>query len=62
MITENSRVALPKMIDLLMRKGATLEYISPEEPTLEDVFVKLTGRALSEDTREVNDAEPDKPS
>ena len=61
-LTQNSRVALPKIIELLMKKGATLEYISPEEPTLEDVFVKLTGRALSEDTREVNDAKPDKSS
>lgn len=54
-ITGNSRSALPKIIKALMDNGATLEYISPEEATLEDVFVKLTGRALSEDTKEVAD-------
>ncbi len=54
-ITENSRSALPEIIKTLMDNSASLEFISPEEPTLEDVFVKLTGRTLSEDTREVED-------
>ena len=59
-ITENTRSALPEIIKVLMESGASIEYVSPEEPTLEDVFVKLTGRTLSEDTREVNEPEPDK--
>ncbi len=59
-ITANSRSALPEIIRVLVENESTLEYISPEEPTLEDVFVKLTGRTLSEDTREINEPEPDK--
>ncbi len=59
-ITENSRSALPEIIRALTENDATLEYISPEEPTLEDVFVKLTGRTLSEDTREVNEPQSGK--
>ncbi len=54
-ITGNSRRALPEIIKVLTENGSTLEYISPEEPTLEDVFVKLTGRTLSQDTREANE-------
>ena len=56
-LTHNSRSALPSIIDTLLKNGATLEYISPEEPTLEDVFLKLTGRTLNEDTRDMNDAQ-----
>lgn len=61
-LTENGRSALPLIIDALLKNGATLEYISPEEPTLEDVFIKLTGRTLNEDTREINDAQSGKPA
>lgn len=49
-VSENSRVILPQVIKVLLDEESTIEYISPEEITLEDVFISLTGRALSEDT------------
>jgi ABC-2 type transport system ATP-binding protein len=50
---DNSRKMLPKIIDVLVREDATIEYISPQEVTLEDVFIAKTGRSLSIDTREI---------
>jgi ABC-2 type transport system ATP-binding protein len=38
--------ALPGLLALLERRGATLESLTTHQPTLEDVFVHLTGRAL----------------
>ncbi len=49
-VSENSRVVLPQMIRTLFDTGCTIEYISPEDITLEDVFISMTGRTLSEDT------------
>lgn len=42
---------LPRLIETLNRSGATIQRISPEEVTLEDVFIHKTGRTLAEDTR-----------
>jgi hypothetical protein len=49
---------LPKIIEELTGSGATIEYIKPQEVTLEDVFMAKTGRALSVDTREVGSPGP----
>ncbi|NJF25866.1 ATP-binding cassette domain-containing protein [Thermococcus sp. Bubb.Bath] len=37
---------LPKVVERLIRAGARILSVKKEEPTLEDVFIKLTGRAL----------------
>lgn len=50
---ENSRLLLPRMIEAASSDGASLEYIKPQEVTLEDVFITRTGRSLAVDTREV---------
>lgn len=42
---------LPRLIETLNRGGAVIQRISPEEVTLEDVFIQKTGRTLAEDTR-----------
>jgi ABC-2 type transport system ATP-binding protein len=52
-VSENSRAVLPDIIKVLFDTGCTIEYISPEEVTLEDVFISMTGRTLSEDTKVV---------
>ncbi|MBU7048421.1 MAG: ABC transporter ATP-binding protein [Theionarchaea archaeon] len=49
-VSENSRAVLPHIIKKLFDSKSVIEYISPEDITLEDVFISLTGRALSEDT------------
>ena len=49
-VSENARAVLPPIIKALFDHGATVEYISPAEVTLEDVFVAKTGRTLAEDT------------
>jgi ABC-2 type transport system ATP-binding protein len=49
-VSENSRAVLPQVIKILFDNKSSIEYISPEDITLEDVFIFLTGRALSEDT------------
>ncbi|MGQ0548166.1 MAG: ATP-binding cassette domain-containing protein [Armatimonadota bacterium] len=40
------RAVLNAVVDLVGRDGARLEYIRVVEPTLEDVFIILTGRTL----------------
>ena len=50
-MTENARRALPEIIKILLENDSTIQYISPEEITLEDVFIAKTGRSLSQDTR-----------
>lgn len=52
-ICDNSRKMLPSIIGTLVEEDATIEYISPQDVTLEDVFIAKTGRSLSIDTREV---------
>ena len=41
---------LPTLINTLTTHGAILQKITPEEVTLEDVFIAHTGRTLAEDT------------
>ncbi|WP_258084979.1 ABC transporter ATP-binding protein [Thermococcus thermotolerans] len=43
---EESKTALPKIVELLVEAGSEIRTIRVEEPTLEDVFLKLTGRGL----------------
>ena len=50
---DNSRLLLPRIIEAVTSDGASLEFIKPQEVTLEDVFVAKTGRSLAVDTREV---------
>lgn len=50
-LCENSRVMLPKIIETIAGNGASIEFIKPQEVSLEDVFVYKTGRTLDVDTR-----------
>ncbi|GAB6135912.1 ABC transporter ATP-binding protein [Thermococcus prieurii] len=43
---EDPRRELPGIIEALVRAGSEIRLVKVEEPTLEDVFVKLTGRGL----------------
>lgn len=49
--TDNSTGHLPGIIKTLNDSNATIQRLSPEEITLEDVFIAKTGRTLAEDTR-----------
>ena len=50
-VTASGREILPQLIEALTQSGAVLQKITPEELTLEDVFIAKTGRTLAEDTR-----------
>ncbi|MEM7332499.1 MAG: ABC transporter ATP-binding protein [Chloroflexota bacterium] len=50
-VTPNQTAVLPNLIQTLSAHGAVLQKITPEEVTLEDVFIAHTGRTLAEDTR-----------
>lgn len=50
-VTASGREILPQLIEALTRSGAVIQKITPEELTLEDVFIAKTGRTLAEDTR-----------
>jgi ABC-2 type transport system ATP-binding protein len=43
---ENGRTLLPSLLKALSTNHAKIEFIKPSEPTLEDVFIELTGRTL----------------
>jgi ABC-2 type transport system ATP-binding protein len=49
-VTPNQTAVLPQLIQTLSGHGAILQKITPEEVTLEDVFIAHTGRTLAEDT------------
>lgn len=49
-VTANQTAVLPQLIQTLSEQGAVLQKITPEEVTLEDVFITHTGRTLAEDT------------
>ena len=46
--TPNGRAVLPDLVRLSTELGMKVEYVKFSEPSLEDVFVNLTGRKLSE--------------
>jgi ABC-2 type transport system ATP-binding protein len=50
-VSSNGCTNLPELIAALTRTGALIQKITPQEPTLEDVFIAKTGRTLAEDTR-----------
>ena len=50
-VTANGKTTLPRLIEALTQHGSTIQKITPEEVTLEDVFIAKTGRTLAEDTR-----------
>jgi ABC-type uncharacterized transport system ATPase subunit len=50
-VAQQSENALPRLIEALSQAGAVVQKITPEETTLEDVFIAKTGRTLAEDTR-----------
>jgi len=50
-VSANGHTNLPLLIAALSQAGALIQKISPEEVTLEDVFIAKTGRTLAEDTR-----------
>ncbi|UCD92395.1 MAG: ABC transporter ATP-binding protein [Methanobacteriota archaeon] len=54
---DNSRKLLPKIMEVLLENEVQIEYIQPQDITLEDVFIAKTGRALSVDTSEVPEEE-----
>jgi len=43
---EDAKKALPQIVEILVENGSEIRSIRVEEPTLEDVFLKLTGRGL----------------
>lgn len=50
-VTASGQESLPQLIEALTRSGSVIRKITPEELTLEDVFIAKTGRTLAEDTR-----------
>jgi ABC-2 type transport system ATP-binding protein len=53
-VTVSGREILPQIIEALTHSDAVIQKITPEELTLEDVFIAKTGRTLAEDTRVSN--------
>jgi ABC-2 type transport system ATP-binding protein len=50
-MSSNGKDTLPRLIETLSGAGAVIQRITPEDVTLEDVFIAKTGRTLAEDTR-----------
>jgi len=63
MTVEHGEEALPGMLRALDEHGITLESIQLARPTLDDVFLTLTGRSLRDDSPSANgnSAGPDEP-
>ncbi len=53
-VSATGQEILPQLIDALTQSGAVIQKITPQELTLEDVFIAKTGRTLAEDTRLTN--------
>ncbi|MHA1910234.1 MAG: ABC transporter ATP-binding protein [Candidatus Kariarchaeaceae archaeon] len=51
-ICVDHKKVLPGLITSITSNGSVVNSINVEQPTLGDVFIKLTGRSLSEDTAE----------
>ncbi len=51
-VSANGNNTLPRLIETLAATGAIIQKITPQDTTLEDVFIAKTGRTLAEDTRE----------
>jgi len=50
-VADDQQALLPRLIETLTAHSAVMQKITPEEVTLEDVFIARTGRTLAEDTR-----------
>lgn len=50
-VSSNGKNTLARLIETLTQYGATIQKITPEDVTLEDVFIAKTGRTLAEDTK-----------
>ena len=50
-VTDDPNGMLPRLIETLSAHQAVMQKITPEEMTLEDVFIEHTGRTLADDTR-----------
>jgi len=50
-VAEGHQTLLPQLIQTLTAHNAVMQKITPEEVTLEDVFIARTGRTLADDTR-----------
>jgi ABC-2 type transport system ATP-binding protein len=48
---DHQMTLLPRLIETLTAHSAVVQKITPEEVTLEDVFIARTGRTLADDTR-----------
>lgn len=44
----DSRAVLPALIELLGASGARVRHLQIAQPTLEDLFISLTGKKLRE--------------
>ncbi|MHA2250637.1 MAG: ATP-binding cassette domain-containing protein [Candidatus Kariarchaeaceae archaeon] len=55
-IVKDTAQTLPSITNTLVQANASIEVIKSQEPNLEDVFIELTGRSLTEDTREEQQA------
>jgi ABC-2 type transport system ATP-binding protein len=49
-VSPDMRSTLPQVIETLLANQAVVQYMSPADVTLEDVFIALTGRSLEVDT------------
>ena len=50
-MAQDHQALLPRLIETLTANNAVMQKITPEEVTLEDVFIARTGRTLADDTR-----------
>jgi ABC-2 type transport system ATP-binding protein len=58
MTVEHGEQALPGMLRALDAEGITMESIQLARPTLDDVFLTLTGRSLRDDSPSAGNADP----
>lgn len=56
-LTLRGEDALPNVLAYLTRRGSSLIALEKRDPTLEDVFIKVTGRRLDADTSGEKEAE-----
>ena len=54
---DDSKRMLPKIMEVMLANDVQIEYIKPQDISLEDVFIAKTGRALSVDTSETPEGE-----
>jgi ABC-2 type transport system ATP-binding protein len=45
----NGEKLIPRLIELIRKRGGRVQAVSLRKPTLEDVFIRYTGRAIREE-------------